>query len=94
LAEHYLQLARYEDTAKWASAILKENRCDEAAHQLLIRIYAAEGRRSEALRQYQRCERIVAEELGMPLMPETINLFHTLLSSEILPNDRTKTEPE
>ncbi len=94
LAEHYLQLARYEDTAKWASAILKENRCDEAAHRLLIRIYAAEGRRSEALRQYQRCERIVAEELGMPLMPETVNLFHTLLSSEILPNDRTKTEPE
>lgn len=93
LAEYYLEVSRYEDAAQWATAILKENRCDEAAHQLLIRIYVAEGRRSEALQQYQRCERIVAEELGMPLMPETVHLFHTVLNSAILPNDRTKIEP-
>jgi DNA-binding SARP family transcriptional activator len=94
LAEHYLEVGHYEDVAKWASAMLKENRCDEVAHRLLIRVYAAEGRRSEALRQYQHCERVVAEELGMPLMPETVNLFHATLSGQILPNDRTKIEPE
>jgi DNA-binding SARP family transcriptional activator len=94
LAGHYLEVGHFEDAVKWASAMLKENRCDEVAHRLLIRVYAAEGRRSEALRQYQHCERVVAEELGMPLMPETVNLFHTILSSQILPNDRTKIEPE
>src|SRR5438045_2722120 len=40
LAEHYLEIGDYEDAAKWANAILKENRCDEVAHQQLMRIYA------------------------------------------------------
>ena len=82
LAEHYLEIGDYEDAAKWANAILKENRCDEVAHQQLMRIYATAGHRSEALRQYQRCERILAEELNVSLMPETVSLFHTLLNSE------------
>src|SRR5207253_1670480 len=57
LTDHYLEIQHYEDAAKWATAILKENRCDEAAHRQLIQIYAAQGRRSEALQQYHRCER-------------------------------------
>ncbi len=85
LAEHYLEIGGYEDAAKWANAILKENRCDEVAHQQLMRIYATAGHRSEALRQYQRCERILAEELNVSPMPETVNLFHTLLNIEPSP---------
>jgi DNA-binding SARP family transcriptional activator len=87
LSEHYLAIGSYEDAAKWASAILKENNCDEVAHRQLMRINLAAGRRSEALRQYQRCERILAEELNVSPMPETVSLFHTILSS-----DSSKTE--
>jgi len=79
LAEHYLGIGRYEDTAKWASAILKENRCDEEAHRQLMRAYTARGRRSEALRQYQRCEQALLHELGVAPMPETVSLFETIL---------------
>ncbi len=80
LTDHYLAIKRYEDAAKWATAILKENRCEEAAHQQLIQIYAAQGRRSEALQQYQRCEHVLREELGVQPLPETVHLFQTLLS--------------
>jgi len=90
LAEHYLEIGSYEDAAKWANAILKENRCDEVAHRQLMRIYATAGHRSEALRQYQRCERILAEELNVSLMPETVSLFHTLLNSESSPGIEQK----
>lgn len=86
LAEHYLAVSRYEDAAHWATMILKENRCDEGAHQLLIRTYAAEGRRNEAVRQYHRCEEVLLEELGMQPMPETVKLFQTLQEGEILSN--------
>lgn len=82
LSEYYLEIGSYEDAAKWASAILKENHSDELAHRQLMRINLAAGRRSEALRQYQRCERILAEELNVAPMPETVSLFHTILSSE------------
>jgi DNA-binding SARP family transcriptional activator len=81
LSEHYLESASYDDAAKWASAILNENPCDEVAHRLLMRINVAAGRRSEALRQYQRCERALAEELNVAPMTETLSLFHSILSS-------------
>jgi len=90
LAEHYLEIGSYEDAAKWANAILKENRCDEVAHQQLMRIYVTAGHRSEALRQYQRCERILADELNVSPMPETVSLFHTLLNSESPPTIEQK----
>ncbi len=75
LANYYLQHKQYEDAARWATAILQENRCDEVAHRQLIQIYSIQGRRSEAYHQYQRCEQILREELGVNLLPETIHIF-------------------
>lgn len=85
LAGYYLESKRYEDAAKWATTILKENRCDEAAHRYLIQIYAAQGRRSDALQQYQRCERALLDDLGVPPMPETTSLLETILTSNDAP---------
>lgn len=85
LATHYLAINRPEDAAHWARAILEENRCDETAYRQLMRAYAGQGRRSEALRQYQRCERVLAEELGVQPMPETKTLFGAILRGEALP---------
>lgn len=85
LAEHYLHNACYEDAAYWTMAILRENRCDELAHRFLIQIYAAQGRRSEALQQYQRCQRILHEELNVQPLPETTRLYQALLIGESLP---------
>jgi DNA-binding SARP family transcriptional activator len=97
LAEHYLEAGSYEDAMKWATALLKENHCDEAAHRLLMRVYAAQGRRNEALRQYERCKRVLLEELGAQPMPETVNLFQSILTNEKISSkwneNRTKIEP-
>ncbi len=81
LAEEYLLAERYQEAAALVAAILKENRWDEAAYRLLMRIYWAEGRRAEALKQYQRCCLVLNEELGVPPMPETEKLFQQILSS-------------
>ncbi len=90
LADHYLKTKRYEDAAKWATTILKVNRCDEEAHRQLIQVYAAQGRRSEALQQYQRCECLLREELGVAPLPETTHLFQKLLTSEPSSPDTAK----
>ena len=82
LTEYYLSIGHHEATIKWATRALLENRCDEKAHQQLIRAYALEGRRSEALLQYQICVRILAEELGVPPSLETVNLFQTITCGE------------
>ena len=78
VAEHYLEVRHYEDAVKWINAILKEERCDEAAHRQLIRVYTAQGRRSEALQQYYRCERILFKDLGVSPTLETLNLLQTI----------------
>jgi LuxR family transcriptional regulator, maltose regulon positive regulatory protein len=83
LAEYYLDAGLYENTLNWANAILKENQSDEAAHRQLIRAYFALGRRSDALRQFHRCQYILNEELGVQPMPETMELFNTILKGEI-----------
>jgi DNA-binding SARP family transcriptional activator len=88
LTDHYLKIKRYEDAARTAQTILKESRCDEAAHQQLIRIYAAQGRRSEALQQYHRCARLLREELNVQPLHETELLFQQLLTNESPQNQK------
>jgi DNA-binding SARP family transcriptional activator len=87
LAAHYLTEERNDEAAGWARCVLEENRCDEAAHRQLMRAYAAQGRRSEALRQYQRCEHVLGEELGVQPMPETKAVFQAILHGEALPKE-------
>jgi DNA-binding SARP family transcriptional activator len=82
LAELNLEMGNYQDATKWASAILKVDRCDEETHRQLIRAHAAQGRRNEALRQYQYCQRVLNEELGIQPASETQKLFHMLLKGE------------
>ncbi|GAC1346963.1 MAG: hypothetical protein NVS4B7_17810 [Ktedonobacteraceae bacterium] len=90
LSDHYLKTKCYEDAAKWATAILKINRCDEEAHRQLIQVYVAQGRRLEALQQYQRCESSLREELGVNPLPETTQVFHKLLTSASFSADTAK----
>lgn len=84
LTDHYLTTRRYEDAIQSAHAVLKENRCDEMAHRHLIQVYIAQGRRSEALQQYQRCEHVLREELGVKPLPETTLTIQALLANDSL----------
>jgi DNA-binding SARP family transcriptional activator/predicted ATPase len=47
----------------------------EPAQRRLIALYGRNGQRAEAHRQYQTCERLLAEELGIEPEPETIQLY-------------------
>jgi DNA-binding SARP family transcriptional activator len=82
LAQHYLHIGQYEDATKWANAMLKENRCSETAYQHLISIYALQGRRSEALQQYHRCEHVLQHEMGAQPLPETKQIIQMMLLTD------------
>ena len=94
LAEHYLAEERPEEAAKWARAVLEENRCDEAAYRQLMQAYAHQGRRSDAIRIYQRCERVLAEELGVQPMSDTKALFDAIMHSDSLPSEAHRAQEE
>ena len=80
LADHSLTIRNYQDAIRWASALLEQNRCDEVAHRHLMQAYAEQGRRSDALRQFHRCETTLRTELGIAPMSETITIYQSLLA--------------
>ncbi len=59
---------------------------NEAAHRLLMSLYAADGRRSEALRQYQSCVALLGAELGVAPQAETTELFERVARDELAPS--------
>jgi DNA-binding SARP family transcriptional activator len=83
LSTHYLEADHNEHAAHWAKAILDKNRCDEEAHRQLMRAYAAQGRRSDALREYHICEQILMEDLNVAPMPETLQIYQDILLGQV-----------
>lgn len=87
LAAYYLRTGVYALAEQKCKAILKDNHCDELAHCQLMRIYALQGARSEAIRQYQQCAYLLEKELGVSPLPETQRLFQTIATGTILPEE-------
>ena len=54
----------------------------ESAFRLLMGAHAAAGNRAEALRVYERCRRMLAEEMGVSPSPETEADYVALLGTE------------
>ena len=53
----------------------------ETGHQLLIRAHAASGKAAEALRAYDGCRRLIAEELGVDPSRQTKAEYEAVLAS-------------
>ena len=56
----------------------------EQIHRELMLLYMKKGDRSLAIQQYESCRRVLADELGIVPMPETLSLYKRLLSSSEL----------
>jgi YVTN family beta-propeller protein len=81
LADAYLQSGRETEAAKWAEESLALDPFRETAYRRLMTAYAAAGDRAEALRVYDRCRRLLADELGAYPSPETDSLYRELLAA-------------
>jgi tetratricopeptide (TPR) repeat protein len=63
-----------EQAISVASRWLALNPLHEEAHRWLMQLYAASGRRAEALRQYHKCVELLQHELATPPEDETTRL--------------------
>ncbi len=64
----------------WKCIVMIDD-CLEEAHVGMIRCYLKQGKRSQALRQYQRCVAILQEELGVTPGPSLQKLYQHLALS-------------
>jgi len=66
-----------ESAQHWRHILLLDN-CLEEAHSGLIRSYLRQGKRGAALRQYQSCQKILQQELGIRPGPALQHLYERL----------------
>jgi len=79
---------RYPDAEEYARRKVELDPLQESAHRQLMRALYAQGQRSAALNQFQTCETVLREELGVEPEAET-----ALLRQEILAETLTVSTP-
>jgi predicted ATPase/DNA-binding SARP family transcriptional activator len=92
------RLAEDGDTAAAVEALEQAVLVDplhEAAHRALMRMFAADGRRQQALGQYHRLREALRRELEAEPDPQTARLYRALLRDEVdfEPPERAGGEP-
>jgi len=69
-----------ESLSHWKHILIVDN-CHEEAHYGLMRCYLRQGKRSLALRQYQRCVEALKNELGVEPGPAIRSLYQRLMAA-------------
>src|SRR5438132_1288998 len=81
LLAHQSKAGSVEPAIQTAVKLLALDPTQEAVHRVLMRLYARQGRRGAALRQYQTCVAILERELGLEPEAETRQLYRELLQA-------------
>ena len=79
LRDASLAAGEYRDAVRYATEITELEPFGESGYRSLMEAHAAAGNRAEALRVYERCRRLLAEELGAYPSPETDAIYRALL---------------
>ncbi len=94
LTEHHAQAKTELQTAlDYAHRLLSIEPWHETTHRQLMLLLARSGRREAALTQYETCCQILAEELGVEPMAETIALYERLKAANQAPVYNLPTPP-
>jgi DNA-binding SARP family transcriptional activator len=67
-----------EQGLAYAKRMLALDPADEQAYRHLMRLRAQAGNRTRALREFQRCERVLVRELGVKPSPHTLALYESI----------------
>ena len=78
LAKFAFKEKDWSNTIKLAQEILREDVYREDVHRLLMRVYAAQGKRSKVKEQYETLSEMLKKELGVEPAPETRRAFQEL----------------
>ena len=92
LAEASQGAGKPAEAVRWAEQAVEAEQFRESGYRLLMTAHIAAGNRAEALRVYERCRQLLAEELGAYPSPETESLYRELL--ETPPPRQAAAQPE
>jgi DNA-binding SARP family transcriptional activator/tetratricopeptide (TPR) repeat protein len=94
LAKAEIGQHRWDDAVDAARRWLALDPLHEPAHRQLMRIYTWSDRRGAALRQFQACRRVLAEELGVEPLEETVAVHEAIQANRLPPPPAPAAAPE
>ncbi|MBN1137829.1 MAG: AAA family ATPase, partial [Anaerolineae bacterium] len=74
LVENYKRRGEYRQALAWARRLAREDPWREEAHREAMRLYHLLGRDEDALKQFETCRQILAQELDAEPSPESVVL--------------------
>ena len=81
LADAHLQSGAPREAVKWAKETVALEPFRETGYRRLMEAHVGAGNPAEALRVYERCRRLFAEELGAYPSPDTESVYRSLLEA-------------
>lgn len=78
LIEHQMETGALDAAQQHIFHLLRLDPLRESAHRQAIRLYMQRGQRENAIRQYQTCQRLLEEELGIAPSAETTDLYQQI----------------
>lgn len=93
LVETYGRLGNYERAIELGRRWLAVDPLREEAHRRLMQLYAWNGARDAALRQYREAVRILDDELGIGPLPETTALYEAIQEAPLARPDKARRPP-
>jgi DNA-binding SARP family transcriptional activator len=85
LIECHTLLATFAIAIEYARRWLALDPLHEPAHRQLMRLFAWSGQRAAAIRQYRECVRVLDQELGVPPLEETSQLYQAIKENQAPP---------
>ncbi|MEO9031179.1 MAG: BTAD domain-containing putative transcriptional regulator [Ktedonobacteraceae bacterium] len=80
----------WSESAEHWRQMLRIDTCLEEAHYNLMRCYVRQGKRGAALRQYQTCQNVLEEELGVQPSQALLHLYQRLTTKQYTPKQHVE----
>ncbi len=94
LAECYAQQGRYRRAVACCRDVLAADPCRESVYVRLMLYHYYAGEQDRALRAYERCRQVLADELGVEPLPQTTALHEQIRQRQVEPVDGAVRYPE
>jgi DNA-binding SARP family transcriptional activator/Flp pilus assembly protein TadD len=85
LLQAYNELGEFEKSILHGRRWLAMDPLREEAHRALMKTYEWSGQHALALRQYRECVRVLEQELGVPPLEETTQIYQAILENRLDP---------
>ena len=95
LMRYHRQRHEREPSQRYAQEILRLDPLREEIHREAMRLFAEDGQRALAIRQFEWCRQVLTAEMGIAPMPETEALYRQIHSDAALSpvSPRSNSEP-